>query len=246
MKQYKVFFFFDYDGVLAPIQKDPHTAYLPKPTKEKILKLSRLSNVKVAIVSGRDLSTLDRLTKFKSSNIILIGSHGLEMLHKGKKKILFKNNISVLRKIKPEIVSIAKSISKGFIEEKPYTITYHIRDSRKIDLVRKLARLINILLKKKNLRTKLKVLEGKNIVEIMPKEVSKGNAVKQVINFYPHYLYFYFGDDITDISAFKVVKKYNGTTISLNSKLHYKTDYLTSQSSLINFITTLKIRSRLS
>lgn len=222
----KIFFFFDYDGVLVPIQDNPATAYISAKTKSNLLKLAKNSSFKVAIVTGRDLRTLKKLTRIKTKEITLIGSHGLEMLHKGRTTFLHGKNETMLKKIKPKAISIAKSIANGFVENKPYTITYHIRDLKKRNLAIKLKKGLEKLITKLKLQKKLQVLEGKNIVEIMSKDVTKGKAVEKMIKLYSKYLPIYFGDDVTDISAFKIVKKYKGISVSLNPHLRYRTDVL--------------------
>src|SRR3989338_9383686 len=96
-----LFLFFDYDGVLVPIQDNPATAYLKAKTKSALLKLASNPLFKVAIVSGRNLSTLKKLTRIKTKGITLIGSHGLEMFYKGKTRFLHGKSENILEKIKP-------------------------------------------------------------------------------------------------------------------------------------------------
>lgn len=241
-KKRKIFFFFDYDGVLVKIRNNPSKSFLPKKTKYILNKLSNYPNIKIAIVSGRNLDILKKLTKTKN-NITLIGSHGLEFFHKSKRWLLFKKDIKLIKKIKQNGLTLAKTIANGFLEHKPYTFTYHIRDKRKINLVKKVSKVMNAFLKKNNLHNKLKLLEGKNIIEILPKEVNKGIAIEKIIKLFPNYTYLYFGDDITDIPALKTVKKHSGIAISLNHKLKYKADFLMDynsfQKNIINYLAKL-------
>jgi len=241
-KKKKIFFFFDYDGVLAPIQNDPNTAYLPKVVKDGQIKLFKNKLFKVALVSGRTISTLKRLTKLNNKKVIFIGSHGFEFLYNGKAGFFSKQNISIINKIRRKAQRVARSVAKGFLEHKPYTFTYHIRDTKKTNLVNKLIKSMKQLLKQNKLQNQLKVLEGKNIIEILPQEVSKGNAVEKIIEQFPNYSYIYFGDDVTDISGFKKVKEYKGLSVSLNSHLRYKTDFLINQKDINKIICTYKLR----
>lgn len=235
----KMFFFFDYDGVLAPIQDNPATAYLKAKTKGTLLKLSSNPLFKVAIVSGRDLGTLKKLTRIKTNKVTLVGSHGLEMLLQGEKKFLLSKNSNVLRRIKSKVINLAKLKAKGFVENKPHTITYHVRDSREENLVKTLSKALNQLLTKLTLKKQIQVLEGKNIVEVMPREVTKGKAVERVIKLYPNYLPIYLGDDVTDISAFKAVEKYKGISVSLNPRLSYKANFIFNSKDMLAILNTL-------
>lgn len=228
-KKKKIFFFFDYDGVLVPIQKNPNMAYLSKVTKKKLIKLINNKLFKIALVSGRTVDTLKKLTKLNNKKTIFIGSHGLEFLYMGKASFFSKQTISITNKMRLKALKKAKSIANGFLEHKPFTFTYHIRDLRKINLVKKLSKTMKQFLKENKLDNQLKILEGKDIIEVLPLEVSKGKAVEQIIERFPDYSYIYFGDDITDISAFKIVNKYKGISVSLNPYLRYKADFLISQ-----------------
>ena len=240
LKKERLFLFFDYDGVLVPLQNNPATAYLPSKVKKGLLELSFKKNIKVALVSGRNLHLLKKLTKLRSKNITLIGSHGLEMYYKGTTKHIFDKNLKDLKSIKKEATKLAKDIASGFVENKPYSFTYHIRDKKKNDFVQKICSAVNSLIKKRGLSKKLKVLKGKKMVEILPCDVNKGSAVEKLISLSPKYKYVYFGDDVTDISAFKIVNKYKGIPVSLNKKLPYKTKYtLNLPADVWNFIYNL-------
>lgn len=239
-KRKEIFLFFDYDGVLVPIQNNPDTAYLSKVVKNTLTKLLKNKSFKIALISGRTLSTLKRLTKLNNKKIIFIGSHGFELLYKGKASFFSNKKVSTINKIRQKAYVVAQSVANGFLEHKPYTFTYHVRDIKKINLVKKLSRVMKKFLKQNKLHKQLKVLEGKNIIEILPQEVSKGKAVEKIIKQFPGYFYIYFGDDVTDISAFKFVQKYKGTAVSLNPKLKYKSDFLLSnQKQMTKFLTKL-------
>src|SRR3989338_7495772 len=92
------------------------------------------------------------------------------------------------------------------------------------------------LIKENKLHNKLSVLKGKNIIEVLPQEVSKGKAIEKIIKLYLNYLPIYFGDDVTDISALKIVKKYKGISVSLNPHLKCKVDFLINQKNINRII----------
>lgn len=224
-KEKKLFLMFDYDGVLAPIQKKPDTAFIPTETKKNLLKLLNMKNIKIAIVTGRTLETISRLLSIKSKDLLIIGSHGFEMLDKGRLRFLSKINQRTLSDIKVELLPALKSEINGFLECKPYTFTYHIRENRKGEWVKKAQSISKRFLKRKKLDDNLTVLTGKNIIEVLSKDVSKGVAVEKIISKFSKHHYVYIGDDVTDISAFKIVKKFKGASVSVNKKLNYKADF---------------------
>lgn len=227
---------------MVPLQDDPRTTFLPPKVKEKLIKLSKQPEVKVALVSGRNLSTLKRLTKIRSKNISLVGSHGLEAYINGKNTFLFSSNKQAMKKVKAKAVKLAKSIAGGFVETKPYSFTYHIRDSRKKDFVAEIYNEVKKLIKKEGYGKKLKVLPGKLMVEILPEGVNKGKAVEKLIKKNPKSKYICFGDDVTDVYAFKMVRKYKGLAVSLNKKLDFKADlYLKSPKEVHKLLDSLLV-----
>ncbi|WP_166822019.1 trehalose-phosphatase [Brevibacterium limosum] len=67
----------DFDGVLAPLQDDPSTSRMVPESAAAVEALARLPRTRVALVSGRDIATLRRLSAAPDS-VWLIGSHGAE------------------------------------------------------------------------------------------------------------------------------------------------------------------------
>lgn len=67
----------DFDGVLAPLQDDPSTSRMVPESAAAIAALAGLPDTRVALVSGRDIATLRRLSEAPDS-AWLIGSHGAE------------------------------------------------------------------------------------------------------------------------------------------------------------------------
>lgn len=67
----------DFDGVLAPLQDDPETSRMEPDSAAAIDALARLPRTRVALVSGRDIATLRRLSAVPET-VWLIGSHGAE------------------------------------------------------------------------------------------------------------------------------------------------------------------------
>ena len=72
-----LFLFLDYDGTLTPIVSLPELALCPSDVKRVLEELRDLTNVHVAIISGRSLEDLRK--RVGVSDITYVGSHGLEM-----------------------------------------------------------------------------------------------------------------------------------------------------------------------
>ncbi len=75
----------DFDGTLAPLVTDPLQARALPGGLEALREAAALDGVTVAVVSGRDLATLETLTGLgPDADITLIGSHGAESTQGGR------------------------------------------------------------------------------------------------------------------------------------------------------------------
>ncbi|TSI19551.1 trehalose-phosphatase [Brevibacterium aurantiacum] len=68
----------DFDGVLAPLQDNPDQSRMLPESAQAIVDLSTLPATRVALVSGRDVTTLRRLADPPPA-VWLVGSHGAEV-----------------------------------------------------------------------------------------------------------------------------------------------------------------------
>ncbi len=138
LKDKFIYLFLDYDGTLAPIALTPGMAVMPKRTKDILHQLSKMSNHKIAIISGRALKDVSRRVGLK--NIVYVGNHGFEI--KGP-KISFKSPVSfqykrTLKEIKAKLRKSLSSINGAFIEDNLLTLSVHYRlaDKENISIVK--------------------------------------------------------------------------------------------------------------
>lgn len=68
----------DFDGVLAPLQDNPELSRMLPASGQSIIALNDLPATRVALVSGRDVTTLRRLAD-PPPGVWLVGSHGAEV-----------------------------------------------------------------------------------------------------------------------------------------------------------------------
>ncbi|CAG0913995.1 unnamed protein product [Notodromas monacha] len=69
----------DYDGTLAPIAPRPDLALLPPETKKVLERLSRLKDVFIAIITGRNVDDIKRLINLEG--ITYVGNDGLDIIY---------------------------------------------------------------------------------------------------------------------------------------------------------------------
>nr|MDD3013800.1 trehalose-phosphatase [Candidatus Gastranaerophilales bacterium] len=124
----KVLLMFDYDGTLTPIVDKPDLAKLDPEVKTALETIADATFVKVAIISGRNISVLKKLSGLTSKDISLFGLHGGEALIDGK----ICDYSSKAKKIKiQQICKILKNELELFngiiIENKEYSVSVHYR-----------------------------------------------------------------------------------------------------------------------
>ncbi len=207
LAQSKPLFFFDYDGTLAPITRDPSRAYLPEETRKLLAQLSE--KFRVAIVSGRDLDDLKEFIRLDS--LIYAGSHGfrisgpggIEMEHEKVSELLPRiNTLMELLQKEPEL-----RIRGVEIERKYMAIAVHYRNAPS-GTYKTVSKAI-----KKILRSfgEFRTGRGKKVIEIRPAlKWHKGMAVEWIMQALEQkdeitYMPIYLGDDITDEDAFRAL-----------------------------------------
>lgn len=206
----KLFLFLDYDGTLAPIAKTPEKAVLPADTKSLLRKISQLPGVILAVISGRQLSDLEKMIRL--SGLIYVGNHGLEMksnrwrwIHPQAKqfRVVVKNVTAKLqRQIQP--------VEGAVLENKGFGLSLHYRLVCKKEIP-VLYAMFNQTIKPWISRGKAKFSEGKKVWELRPSlDWNKGMAVRKLLEKYRCYnrdVVLCVGDDRTDEDAFRLLRR---------------------------------------
>lgn len=197
-------FFFDYDGTLSPIVKDPSKAVMGQSTRSLLERLSE--QYPVAVVSGRDIIDIQEFVKL--DNIVYAGSHGfrisgpngLTMEHEGAKKL-----VPLMDRIEQDIQHKLGSVQGIEVERKYFAIAVHYRNAAPHSYKLVNRTVAEILKKYQDFRK----TRGKKIVEIRPAlNWHKGKAVEWIMEnmslSYPdEHVPVFVGDDLTDEDAFR-------------------------------------------
>lgn len=94
---HKLALLLDYDGTLAPIAPHPDLATLPQETKNVLQRLSNLSDVYIAIISGRGVDNVKDMVGIEG--ITYAGNHGLEILHPDGSKFVHPMPVEYAEKV---------------------------------------------------------------------------------------------------------------------------------------------------
>lgn len=230
----------DYDGTLVSIAPTPEQA---KPSLELLAildKLVRFPGRRVAVISGRKLSDLEKLLPLEG--VFLAGCHGAELKEPGGKARLRLLN-SDATKIMADLEKIARKCMAGYdgflIENKSFSLALHYRLANPTIASKVLESFIgevSPLLAEKN----LELLQGKKVLEVRPKGLHKGIAVKYLLQKFPQALPAYIGDDQTDEDAFAALKKGYSILVSLYprpSKAKFRLPSTQDVLSLLKYLT---------
>lgn len=231
---------FDFDGTLVDIASSPDQIE-PDPNLPVYLdSLSRYPMTNIAVLSGRTLHQLETYLP-GMLNVTLAGSHGAWIRMPGcKKESLIKDDVDrrqllVFTRLLAESVS---GLSGIIIEEKEASVAMHYRLAQEKDALA--ARNVFRLHAKEIEGLKdYETLEGKMVLELRSKKVNKGLAVKLMCErILPSKdaLVIYFGDDITDIDAFRALPS-GSIRVAIGETISNLADYvLNSPQELLDLI----------
>jgi trehalose 6-phosphate phosphatase len=216
-------FLLDYDGTLTDFKKDPERSFL-SPRARRIL-LGLRQKHPVVMVSGRHVKGLERVSRLKGFPII--GTHGFEgiRLPKGlrlasrtRERLHAKEARALWRGLKP----LAEGSSGLHLERKPYSSTLHYRgmalSPRQVAMIhRRFTSIFGSIVT----RRAWTLMPGKKMIEAMPKGFSKGKSVRKLLTLFPGHTPIFAGDDLTDLSAMKVLPK-RGLRIVIGNRIPAK------------------------
>ena len=206
----------DFDGTLAPIVARPEIAWLPARTRRALAELSRVPNVKLAVISGRALSDVRR--RVALPGVVFVGNHGLEVsgprlrwTHPSAQKYR-----AGVRAVALRLGRVARGVPGSQLEWKGLTASVHWRGvatQNHEDFTRRLRNAVNEFIKE----DKARVTFGKLVMEIRPPIAwDKGTVIGWLMRrgvFPKDALLVMLGDDTTDEDAFRFVRSAHGVTV---------------------------------
>lgn len=185
----------DFDGVLAPIVADPAAAR-PLPAAVAALRtLAAAPSTTVALVSGRALADLGRLSGL-TGTASLVGSHGAET--DGDSPVLEPDAAALRERLVTALEALAAGRSGVLVEAKPASVTLHVRNADRATA----AELTEAVLTGPARWPGVHVSPGKEVVELVVVRTSKGTALGALRARLGATAVLYAGDDVTDETAF--------------------------------------------
>lgn len=204
----------DFDGTLAPLVTDPLQARAVPGALEALRDAATLSGVTAAVVSGRDLSTLEMLTSIgPRDGIHLIGSHGAETRSPGASRStpadaagLDRAATILLDTVRIELEAIRARHPAARLENKAAAVALHTRgmEPSAAKAAQEAARDAGAR------HPGVHAMPGKEVVELSVSQADKGAAVAKLAVESRSDATLYIGDDVTDERAFAALDAVSG------------------------------------
>ena len=189
----------DYDGTLAPIVADPDHAFPDARALAALVSLGALSGTHVAMLSGREVAVLERLTG-SVPGVELVGSHGAE--RSGRGPDIEAQAREDLAGVRVRLAGLCRDFPGSHLEVKPAGVAFHYRrvDAEHRPAAQAAAHRIGLDY------AGLTVLEGKQVVEVTGSTANKGDALLALRDRWAADVVVFIGDDITDEDAFATLR----------------------------------------
>ena len=239
----------DFDGTLSPFVLDPMQARAVPGGVEALRAAAALAGVTVAVVSGRDLATLEAITGIgRNDGVTLIGSHGAQtnlgdqnnlgnldnLDHALDADFLDEDATAMLRVVSGELKAIKSRYPAVRLEYKPSAVALHTRGVEP-----SVATAATAAAREVGERyPAVHVMPGKNVVELTVLEANKGNAVLKLARATDSDATLYIGDDVTDERAFAALDPASGDlTVKVGDGETVAAQRVRDQASVVELIT---------
>lgn len=194
----------DYDGTLVSFNKNPKKSFPDNNLKNLLLTLSQKPMTDIAIISGRDMVTLEKW--LGDLPIQLIAEHGAYNKEKGIWIKNFNNSNSWKDEIYPIMENISKKTPGSLIEIKESALVWHYRKTDILLANYQVNQLMEMLVYPCS-KLNLQIMKGNKIIEVKVSGVNKGISVKNIIENKKYDFILCAGDDTTDEDMFKELPK---------------------------------------
>jgi len=207
--------YLDIDGTILDLAPSPDAVEVPVWMVPLLQRLSRKLEGAVAFVSGRTIAAIDQL--FRPLRLAAVGVHGGEIRNSPHGPVLIDQQLTVeLQGAEPLLREAIGRIRGVQLENKGSVIALHYRSvPERGREVLKVAELVA-----GSLGGQFGVLMGKCVVEIRPRHLTKGMAMRRLMECSPFRdrTPIFAGDDSTDEDAFEVVNGLGGISLRVGEE----------------------------
>lgn len=204
--------FLDVDGALLEFADAPGGVVVPDGLVARLSALSAQRGGALALVSGRDIATLDRL--FAPLELACAGLHGLQRRH-GDAMVDTIDAPARMDEIRAAARAVVAKYPGSLVEEKGPAIAFHWRaEPLAASDFEGLAAMAVMELPGYHLQ------HGDHVVELRPAGADKGSAIEAFMREPPFAgrAPVFAGDDLTDEHGFEVVNRLGGTSVLVGTR----------------------------
>lgn len=195
----------DIDGTISAIGPTPEGATVSPAMRRTLQRLRQVVDV-LAFVTGRRPTDGRRLVGVDGPNVVYIGNHGLARLVGGREEREpgVRRYARLVRRTVRELAALS-TLPGLLLEERGPILTLHYRLAPDPTAAREA---ILAAVQAAPSARQLQVREGRRIVELQPPlGMTKGQAVARLVAEGPAASAVYFGDDLTDTTAFQALRE---------------------------------------
>lgn len=189
-------FFFDFDGVLAPIRDDPD-ASAPEPRLlDALYRLATLTR-RVSVVSARPVSFLSRHIA-PDRHVTLFGLYGLERRDVNGDPATDADALAWEPQVRRLVERARTELPPGVrVEDKRLSLALHYREAPYLRSA------VEQWAGQAVAGTGLQLIDGRMVVELRPPGHDKGSVIEEQVHDLSSA--WYFGDDVSDLQAFRAL-----------------------------------------
>lgn len=210
LKRYAIFL--DFDGTLVDLVARPDLVEVTAETRDTLAALSEKSDGAIAIITGRDIATVDAfLTPLK---LPVAGVHGLTRRDVNGTFHEPQFDRAPLAALKAELTPLIAGEDGLLLEEKEGALVLHYRQRPDLEDVCTAA-----MEKAAGAHPSITLRLGKMVVEAVGYPTDKGRAIKSFMGEAPFQgrIPIFAGDDVTDEDGFAVVNRLGGFSVKVGA-----------------------------
>lgn len=211
----QIVLFLDFDGTLVPIVAQPKLARLGARRRAFLAGLAADDSLRVVVVSGRALA--DLVARVRVRGVEYYGNHGAEARDvRGRRALRPPPRArAVIRSVARSLASRLRGARGILLEDKGPALAVHYRSVAQRSRRPVLAAIEEVA---RTYRGRVERRRGKEMVELRVRGLpDKGDAVRRTLARAPRdVLALYFGDDVTDRDAFRVLRR-SGVTVQVGA-----------------------------
>ncbi len=203
--------FLDLDGTIVEIAEHPDAVCVRPATLRLLRALNDESNGALAVISGRELSAIDRL--LHPLKLPAAGVHGLE--RRDAAGVLHAARTEEVQPISFVFEKVLGDESGVIIERKPGAVAVHYR--LRPDLEQRCCEIVKEVVGQ---RKDLRLIHGKMVFEILQEGADKGSVINAFLDEPPFHgrVPIFAGDDATDEAGFAAVNRRGGISIKVGGQ----------------------------